>query len=120
VAERFASVLSTENVLWKYLPEDTVMAIHLKPLDAGSEGNLWKILSKDEGEGWLNEPEKSSLFINCYIYSLFACVESTVRTYHCVDKDEAKDLKKKRAAFMRTLKWIVKYYEMNNEEGEQF
>lgn len=120
MAATFVNVLSIENVLWKYLPEGTNMATHLKPLEVGNEGNLWKILSADDDEGWQNEPDKSSLLVNCYLYSLFACIESTVRTYHCVDKDEAKDLKKKRAAFMRTLKWIVKYYEMINERGEQF
>ena len=122
MVENFVDALSIEIALWKYLPEETIMARHLKPLEAGEEGNLWKILSQEEDntDGWLNEPDKSILLKNCYLYSFFACVDATVKTYHCVDAEEAKNLKKRRSAYMRTLKWIVKYYEMIDERGGQF
>tara|TARA_B100000073_G_scaffold14526_1_gene11877 strand:+ start:1913 stop:2209 length:297 start_codon:yes stop_codon:yes gene_type:complete len=91
------------------------MAKHLKPLEEDGI-NLWKLLAPDseyEGEEpWVNEPDKHNLLVNCYVYSLFATIEATVLMYACTDSESGKELKRKRAGFVRTLKWIAKYYEM--------
>ena len=100
------------------------MARHIKPMDEKEETNLWKILSKEDEETghvtWVSEPDKDMLLLNCYFYSLFSCVEATTMMYECIDAEKAKFLKKRRAAFMRTLKWIVRYHDLSSGLGEEF
>jgi Cu2+-containing amine oxidase len=65
-----------------------------------------------KGDDWLNEPNKDELLLNSFVYSLFASIDATILMYSCTDAELGKSIKKKRAAFMRTLKWITKYHEM--------
>ncbi len=90
------------------------MAKHIKPLDDDGV-NLWKLLAPEDGmnnDDWLNIPDKSNLLVNCFVYSLFASMEATVLMYSCTNAEASRDLKKRRAGFVRTLKWIAKYHEM--------
>ncbi len=91
------------------------MAKHLKPLDKDGI-NLWSMLAPSEEEDaekcYINDPDKGILLTNCFFYSFFASIDATILMYACTSTEASKDLKKKRAGFIRTLKWIVKYHEM--------